>query len=293
MELLLSQLENRLKEKITSIVLCAGEGTRAKDISKNIPKPLIKVESLKNQSILSINISNFKKLNLVPIVLVTGHLGNQIADFINSLYKTNQNGKDYILIHSSGDKYKLGPLYSFLSVTTNNQIFKDDKIYLVFPGDTVFDFNLLQEILEKLLENYSQLVHNSIVFYRKIKTEFLKKRLGKYYPNLEKTVSFVKIEEKDSHATVEEINQKKLSSISNEEIINQIIPIFIFNTAYVKIINHLATTTRFRHIREVVNLMVRKGNQFFAVSVNPELAFYDIDTHSDLLFLNEKKKDGQ
>ncbi len=293
MEILLSQLENSLKEKITSIVLCAGEGTRAKDIAESVPKPLIIVKSLKNQSILSINISNFKKLNLDPIVVVTGHLGKQIADFLNSLYIINQNGKEDILIHNSGDMYKLGPLYSFLSVTTNHQVFKDDKIYLVFPGDTVFDYNLLQEILVRLLENYSQVVSNSIIFYRKIKTEILIKRFEKYYPNLEKNISYLKIEEKDSNATVEEIAQKKLSSISDEEVINQIIPIFIFNTAYVKIIKELATPVRFRHIREVVNLMIKKKNKFFAVSVNPELAFYDIDTHSDLLFLNEKKKGGQ
>ena len=209
MDILLSQLENRLKEKITSIVLCAGEGTRAKNIAGNVPKPLIKVKSLEDQSILSINISNLNKLNLDPIVVITGHLGKQIADFINTIYIKNQLGKENIYIHNSGAKYKLGPLYSFLSVSTNNKIFKDDKIYLVFPGDTVFDFNLLQEILDRLLENYSQLVHNSIIFYRKIRTEVLIKRFEKYYPNLEKTISYLKIEEKDSNVLVKEITQKK------------------------------------------------------------------------------------
>lgn len=293
MEILLLQHENKYKEKITSVVLCAGEGARAGSISKNIPKPLIKVESLNNQSILSLIISNLISLNLDPIVVVTGHLGEQIADFVNSPRMKNQYGEEYILIHSSGVRYKLGPLYSFLSITTDDQIFKDDKIYMVFPGDTVFDFNLIQEILNLLLENYSLVINNSIIFYRKIRTDILKKDYKKYYPKYEKSISYLRIEEKDSKAIVKEISQEKLSSISNQEVINQIIPIFIFNNAYVKLIKDIASSAKFRTIRQVVNLMVEREKQFFALSVSPENNFYDIDTLLDLKILNEKKKGGQ
>lgn len=290
MEILLSQPENKLKEKIISIVLCAGEGTRAKDIAVNIPKPLIKVKSLNNRSILSLILSNLKKLNLDPIVVITGHLGNLIANIINPLQRIDQNGKEHIFIQNSGARYKLGPLYSFLSVTTNSQVFKEDKIYLVFPGDTVFDYELLQEILVSLSENYSQGGYNSIIFYRKIKAEILKNKLKKNNFNLDKTISCLKIEEKDSKAIVKKITQKKLSSILSEEEINQVIPIFIFSTAYVKIIKALASPVKFRYIREVVNLMIGKKMQFLAIPVNPEYDFYDIDTPLDLKILNEKKK---
>ena len=44
-------------------------------------------------------------------------------------------------------------------------------------------------------------------------------------------------------------------------IIVALIPIFIFSTAYVRIIKNLATPVRFRQIREIVNLMVKKKNQ--------------------------------
>ncbi|MBY8986856.1 MAG: hypothetical protein KGD61_00255, partial [Candidatus Lokiarchaeota archaeon] len=98
------------------------------------------------------------------------------------------------------------------------------------------------------------------------------------------------IEEKNSKTIVKEIFQEKLSSISNEEVINQIIPIFIFSSEYVKIIKDLTSTVRFRYIREVVNLMIMKKKRFFALSVSPEYNFYDIDTHLDLKILNEKKK---
>jgi choline kinase len=281
------------KEKFTSIVLCAGEGVRAKSIAVNIPKTLIKVESLNNQPILSLIIASLVNLKLSPIVVVTGHLSEQIEDFLISPQIENQISKENILINSSGARYKLGPLHSFLSITTNNQIFKDGRIFIIFPGDTVFDKNLLQELLDLLLENFALLKDNSIIFYRKIRTDVMKKRLQKHYPNYEKTISYLKIEEKGFKANVKEISQKQLNMFSNEEFINQIIPIFIFNYAYVKEIQVLVSSIKFSYIREVVNFMIKQDKIFRPLSVNPEYSFYDIDTQIDLKNLNEKKKGGQ
>jgi len=283
----------KIKGKFTSIVLCAGEGARAKNISSNVPKSLFKVGSLNNQPILSLIIDSLVKLELDPVVVVTGHLGEQIEDFVNSPQIKNQYGDDTILINSSGVRYKLGPLHSFLSITINKQIFIDDKIFIVFPGDTVFDNKLLKEVLDLLLENFSQIIHNSIIFYRKIRTDVLIKRLKKHYPNQEITISYLKIEEKGLKATIKEISQKQLNLFSNKEFINQIIPIFIFNYAYVKEIQVLASSIKFSYIREVINWMIKKNKIFLALSVNPEYNFYDIDTHLDLKNLNEKKKGGQ
>jgi len=284
---------SKIKEKFTSIVLCAGEGVRAKSISNNVPKTLIKVKSLNNQPILSLIIASLVNLKLSPIVVVTGHLSEQIEDFLISPQIKNQISKENILINSSGTRYKLGPLHSFLSITTNEQIFKDDKMFIVFPGDTVFDNKLLQEVLGLLLENYPLLKNNSFIFYRKIRTNDLIIRLKKYYPNQKITISYLKMEEKGLKATVKEISQKRLNLFSNEEIINQIIPIFIFNYAYVKKIQDLVSSIKFSYIREVVNFMIKQDKIFLALSVNPDYNFYDIDTQIDLKNLNEKKKGGQ
>jgi len=284
---------NKTKEKFTSIVLCAGEGVRAKSIANDVPKTLIKIESLNNQPILSVIITSLIKLKLSPIVIVTGHLAEQIEAFIISPHIKNQFSKESILINNSGARYKLGPLHSFLSITTNKQIFKDDKKFIVFPGDTVFDNRLLKEVLDLLLENYTLLKDNSFIFYRKIKTDDLIRRLKKYYPNQEMTISYLKMEEKGLKANVKEISQKQLKLFSNEEFINQIIPIFIFNYAYVKEIQVLVSSIKFSYIREVVNFMIKQDKIFLALSVNPEFNFYDIDTQIDLKNLNEKKKGGQ
>ncbi|MFW9951341.1 MAG: NTP transferase domain-containing protein [Candidatus Thorarchaeota archaeon] len=289
----MSQQKNKLKENITSIVLCAGKGVRAKNFAINIPKPLVKIESLNDQPLISLILDNLVKLKLDPIVVVTGYLGDQIEELLNSLQIKNQYGEKKIIIHNSGVRYKLGPLHSFLSITTNDRIFKTDKIFIVFPGDTLFDYKLLEVILDLLEENYSQAIHNSIIFYRKIRIDILMNRFGKDFSTYEENISYLKIRKKNSKAVVKEISQKKLSSISDKETINQIIPIFIFNNALVKKIKELANTVKFRTIREVVNLMIKKKECFFALSVSPEYNFYDIDTPLDLQFLNAKKKDGQ
>ena len=161
---------------------------------------------------------------------------------------------------------------------------------MVFPGDTVFDFNLILEILNLLLENYSQVINRSIIFYRQIRTDVLKKKFEKYFPKYEKSISYLRIEEKDSIAIVKEISQEKLSSFSNQEVIQQVIPIFIFSNAYIKAIKDISSSANIRTIREVVNIMLERERLFFAVSVSPENNFYDIDIPLDLKILNEKKK---
>ena len=73
---------NEFKKKVFAIILCAGEGTRIKEFSKMIPKPLIKINSLKNTSILNHSINSLIKLGIKNIAIVKGHLGNKIDDFV-------------------------------------------------------------------------------------------------------------------------------------------------------------------------------------------------------------------
>ncbi|NHJ20747.1 MAG: hypothetical protein EAX91_07395 [Candidatus Lokiarchaeota archaeon] len=293
MELHLSQHELRIKEKITSIILCAGKGTRAKEIAQSIPKPLVKIKSLGNQSILSLMIQSLKYLKLDQIVVVTGHLGNKIADFVNSQRFKSRFNEESITIHSSGEMYKLGPLYSLLSITKSPQIFKDDRFFMILPGDTIFDTELLQEILDFILLNHSVLIQNSIIFYREFRPNILSKEFEKYYVNYGKIISYIKVREKNAKAVVKEISQDNLKSLYNQRIVYQIIPVFIFNNAHINIIKDLAKEVNVRSIREVVNLLIKKKEQFLAIPVNPNYNFYDIDSNLDLKILNDKKKGGQ
>ena len=209
-------------ENLTSVILCAGEGKRAKGIADDIPKPLIKVESLKNQSILTILISHLYRFGIKPIVIVTGYLGKQIEKNIISSQAKNISKSETIIIINAGNRYKLGPLHSFLSITGNKQVFKTKELFLVIPGDTIFDYKLMEEILNLLKENYDEANQNSIIFYRRTTKIALNKETENYKLMSNRMVSCVRTKEKGSKQYVKEIYNRNMNASSDDEEFNQI-----------------------------------------------------------------------
>ena len=89
---------------------------------------------------------------------------------------------------------------------------------------------------------------------------------------------------------VKEVQQRKLSEIDNNEEINQIVPLFVFNY---RIINKIIETERkisATTIREILNHIIKHKNILYAVPIYPQYRYIDIDTKSDILSLNQKKK---
>ena len=221
-------------ENLTIVILCAGEGKRAKGIANDIPKPLIKVESLMNQSILTNLISQLYKFGIKSIVIVTGYLGKQIEEEIISSEAKNPYKSEAIIFNNAGNRYKLGPLHSFLSITRNKRVFKTNELFLVIPGDTIFDYKLMEEILNLLKENYTKANQNSIIFYRRTNKLVLKKETEKFGLMRNKILSCVRTKEKGSKQYVKEIYLRNINTLSDEEEFNQIIPMFIISYDYVK-----------------------------------------------------------
>ena len=85
---LLSIIKNMEKLKLSIVILCAGEGTRLKKITKITPKPLLKIEALNNISILYFNIKNLLNFEIDKIAIVIGHLGVKISEYISTLKKS-------------------------------------------------------------------------------------------------------------------------------------------------------------------------------------------------------------
>ena len=135
----LSLQRNDFKEKICAIILCAGEGKRLKEITKSLPKPLIKIEKLNNISIINHIINNLINLEINQIAIVIGYLGEMIQEYISSITNNNELLQKKLIIIDTEKQYKLGPLYSFLSITKNSNFFTNSNYYVLIPGDTIFD----------------------------------------------------------------------------------------------------------------------------------------------------------
>jgi len=283
MEKKLSLQKNKLIENLISIIICAGEGTRISDFIHNIPKPLIKIY---DKPILSHLIFDLIQLNIATVVIITGHLRREVETYIASLKKRDESLRNKLLLINSGNNYKKGPLYSFLSITNKKSILRKDKIYLVFPGDTYYESILLKEILHVISNNLTIMSNKSIIFYQKMKVLNLKTQL-----NSKKLISIAKIEKtRSKEIVVKEIQQKKLSDINNNEEINLIVPLFVFDY---RIINKIIETERkisVTTIREILNCIIKQENILYGVSIDPQYRFIDIDTKSDILSLNQKNK---
>ncbi len=290
----MSPLNTNFMENLTIVILCAGEGKRAKGIADDIPKPLIKVESLKNQSILTILISQLYRFGIKSIVIVTGYLGKQIEEEIISPQTKNLYKSETIIINSAGNRYKLGPLHSFLSITSNKRVFKTNELFLVIPGDTIFDYKLIEEILNLVKENYTKVNQNSIIFYRRTSKLALNKEIEKFGPIHNKMLSCVRTKEKGSKQYVTEIYQRNINSYSDEEEFNQIIPMFIITYDYVKNFESLASKIKLNKMVDAVNSSIKNEMEFLACGVKSNLNFYDIDTALDLTLVNKYyKRSGQ
>ena len=116
------------------------------------------------------------------------------------------------------DDYKLGPLYSFLSFTKNKQLYQENYLYFIIPGDTIFQEALFNEIF-LFMQDYLPLIQNNpLIFFRKIRKGFYKQG------NQSKVISVADIEKEDKQNFLKRIEQIKVSEIPSSETINQIIP---------------------------------------------------------------------
>lgn len=286
--------KNKFRNKISIIILCAGEGKRFKEITQNLPKPLLKIKSLNNITILQHTINNFTKLGINQIAIIKGHLGYQIDDFISSLKRTNKYLKDKLLIIDSGIDYKLGPLYSFLSITKNNMIFKKENLFLVIPGDTIFEFDLLSDIFTTLINNYNLIHEYPIISYRKIELNILKEKYKYLIQKSPKFISIAQIERNNSKKFLKAIQQEDLRVIKDIEFIRQIIPVFLFNFKLVSEFLKLKEKVSINTIREMINYVIGYGQKIIAIEIDNKFEFFDIDSKLDLLNLDiKKKRDGQ
>ncbi|MFX1303825.1 MAG: sugar phosphate nucleotidyltransferase [Promethearchaeota archaeon] len=284
----MSLLKNKFKEKLSVVILCAGEGTRLKEITKNIPKPLIKIELLNNTTILNHLINNLIFLGIKQIAIVIGYLGDRIRDFISSIIKNNRSLEDKLIIINTENQYKLGPLYSFLSITNNKILFNPANSYIMIPGDTIFHLSILKEVLLIISKNYQLIQDHPFVFYRNIRLKTLKK-----IHNRIKLISTVEVEKIGSEIVLKKISQLRVCDILPMDVLNQSIPIFALSYDFINEILKLKEEILVKTVREAINHMIINGKKIFAFEIESKDYFYDIDNIDDLTNLNKKKEDNR
>ncbi len=281
----MSQLDNdEFLDKITPIILCAGEGVRLKEITSKIPKPLILINALDNKPLRLHTIDLLVRVGVNRIANVKGYLGDKIDDFIDNLKQERVELKEKLVVVDALDQYKLGPLYSFLSVTKTINLFHRNYLYLILPGDTIFEYELLNEIFSLLEENFKLKQKDPIIFFRQIKGSFLRQK------DKSEQISCIDIEKINSKRFLKSIKQVKVSTISNSKSYNQIIPIFLFPWDFIQEIIKVEKKISVKTIREAINHLIMQGNRIFAVKIDSKYKFYDIDNKFDLMELEKLKE---
>lgn len=62
-----------------AVILAGGKGTRLGELASDIPKPLVKISG---KSILEHQLDYLKKENITDVLILTGHLGHKIHEFV-------------------------------------------------------------------------------------------------------------------------------------------------------------------------------------------------------------------
>lgn len=110
------------------VILCGGLATRLGNITKNIPKSMIK---FKNKPFLEYQIENLKKNSIRDIVLCVGYLSEQIESYFG-------NGKKFgVNIEYSYDGEKpLGPIGALKNAEHLVQ-----RVFFIMYGDSYLNLN--------------------------------------------------------------------------------------------------------------------------------------------------------
>ena len=280
---------NDTKRNILCILLCAGEGTRIRGYMSDIPKPLISISNNQYNPILLDTITKLQKFKIKTIVIITGHLKEKIEEFTNNLIATTPDLAAMIKLLDSQSEYQKGPLYSFLSILSFPQYFNEDLMYFLIPGDTVFDIELLAELLNHKYQLESNNSSDCILFYRKIRVSSLMEMYNNSTNDSKILISVAKLN-KNKANSLKKIIQVNLSNYSKEQILFQIIPCFLLNYEFIKNIQIISKKSKFNTLIEVINLLLKRNNKIKLFEIRSELKFYDIDTYHVLSYLKKGKK---
>lgn len=114
-----------------AIIVAAGKGNRLYPLTKDIPKPLLKIN---NETILEHQIQNLRSCGISEIVIVTGYHANRVEEL---------GGPDI--------RYIYNPFYEITNSLASLWFAKNemDGDFVYLHADVVFDRRILEELLKR------------------------------------------------------------------------------------------------------------------------------------------------
>ena len=128
-----------MEERMKAIILAAGVGSRLRPITDNKPKCLVKVAG---KPILWYQIDAFYKAGIKDITIVTGHLSEQIKDFINT-NKFQWTGTAINIIENNVYN-KTNNMYSLYLTKP----FINSEAFLLINGDVAIESAIVKAIVD-------------------------------------------------------------------------------------------------------------------------------------------------
>ena len=213
----------------TALILCAGFGERLKPLTLKKPKPLLK---LNNVTMLESCIDIIIKLGIKKVLLNTFYLEDQISEFIKT--------KDFpikIEIINDGKKI-LNTGGGILNMIDHSE----DKDFLIFNPDTLWQNDYVEEIIEMQKLYFSHKLNNILLLAEK-KLSFDKNLDGDF--NLENNLIKKNVKNDFIYIGCQILNKNlfkkyKLSSFSISEIWSELLK--------VNKLNGFESNNRFYHL---------------------------------------------
>ncbi len=273
---------SNILDNLHVIILCAGKGTRLGDITNKIPKPLVKIKELDNRPIIYSVLSSLANSSFQHLWIVKGYIAHKIQAYISSLKEHHHFPNLTINTIDSKNDFKLGPLHSFLSIRKNKQLYKENHIYLVIPGDTIFPSSFLEQI-SLFINIYVEIVMKyPVIFYRKIKIRELTQMYQESQENPLKALSTLRSIPSQPHF-LEKIHTISPSQLDPDEVIKQLYPCFLLTYSTLqRMLNPQMELKNVASIAQLINIYSSEGGKVYIRPFEESYNFYDLDYKTDL-----------